>query len=264
MHFSSIKLYYKIEASEYPLSSASDVGSVDLINPSHLPNVRSDAILYYQTKLPILETAYVQKGVYFGHNLYHRIALGYFEIAYGGVASELLYYPVGKPYALGLSGALLLKRNYQGLGFTRNVRRLKKDGTTICERFTLHQYFLNLYYQFPPLGLQIKGSLGYFLARDFGLHLEIGRTFPSGFKFCLYYDWTSAHDTVNGRRYHNKGIVLSLPLDLFLPKSSLATIHYSLDAWLRDTAARAQTGKPLYSTLYTARSHLPPRLRNNN
>ncbi len=179
---------------------------------------------------------------------YGRVALGYFEPAYGGIAAEFLYYPAHQNWAIGLEAAGVLKRKYHGLGFTTEVRKFKRF-TPEFVHFIGYQYFLDLYYDFKPLQLDFKVSIGKFLARDVGARFELGRYYPSGLRFSVWYDWTNAHDNVNGSRYRNKGIAFVIPLDMFLTKSSRTMIGYALSVWLRDTGARADTGKRLLPTL---------------
>lgn len=250
------QVYYKIQGAYNIKSSMSDVGDMDMLNPSELINVRSDMVRYYQTNSGSLEEAYIQKGDYLKKGWYGRLALGYFEAAYGGVAAELLYYPVGSCWAIGFEAAGVLKRKYHGLGFTTQVRKF--DGFESEKvHYIGYQYFLDLYYDFKPLQLDFKVSLGKFLARDMGARFEVGRYFSSGLRFSVWYTWTSAHDIVNNERYRDKGISFVIPFDFFLKKSSRTMIPYTLSVWLRDTGARAATGKRLYPTLHDERETFP-------
>lgn len=250
------QLYYKVQMAYNIKSSISDVGDRDLLNPSQLINVRSDLVRYYQTNTVSLEQAYIQKGAYLRKGWYGRLALGYFEAAYGGIAAEFLYYPVGSAWAIGLEAAGVLKRKYHGLGFTTEVRKF--DGFQPEKvHYIGYQYFLDLYYDFRPLQLDFKVSIGKFLARDVGARFEVGRYFASGFRFSVWYTWTNAHDIVNGERYRDKGVAFVIPFDFFLKKSSRTMIGNVLSVWLRDTGARAATGKRLYPTLHDERETFP-------
>jgi len=62
---------------------------------------------------------------------------------------------------------------------------------------------------------------------------------------------------VNWSRYRDKGIAFVIPLDFFLKKSSRTFVPYALSVWLRDTGARASTGKRLYPTLHEERESPP-------
>lgn len=250
------QLYYKIQGAYNIKSSISDVGDMDMLNPSQILNVRSDSVKYFQTNSVALEQAYIQRGFYIKKGWYGRVSTGYFEPAYGGLASEFLYYPVGSNWAIGFEAAGVLKRSYHGLGFTTKIRKF--DGVNPeFVHFIGFQYFLDLYYDIKPLQIDLKVSIGKFLARDVGARFELGRYFPSGFRFSVWYAMTSAYDVVNWSRYRDKGIAFVIPLDFFLKKSSRTFVPYALSVWLRDTGARAATGKRLYPTLQEERESPP-------
>ena len=246
------QVYYKIQGAYNIKSSLSDVGDMDMLNPSELINVRSDLVRYYQTNSVAIEEAYIQKGDYLQKGWYGRLALGYFESAYGGVAAEFLYYPVNSCWAVGFEAAGVLKRNYHGLGFTTEVKKF--DGFKSKKvHYIGYQFFLDLYYDYRPLQLDFKVSVGKFLARDVGARFEIGRYFPSGLRFSVWYTLTNAHDIVNNERYRDKGIAFVIPFDFFLKKSSRTMVPYAMSVWLRDSGARSATGKRLYPTLHDER-----------
>ena len=237
-------LYYKVQLSYNAFSSVPDTDAMDRLNPSQLPNVRSDSLKYYTRRTLTLEEAYVQKEGALGNGWYGRVAAGYFEPAYGGVASQLLYAPVCAPWAIGVEGATLFKRNYSGLGFTTKIRRF--DGfTPTFEHFVGRQYFLDLYYNIKPLNLDLKISAGRFLAGDKGARFELTRRYPSGLRFSIWYAVTNGGDVVNRKTYHDKGIAFCIPFDMFLPKSSQSSVGYAMSAWQRDVGARASTGRSM-------------------
>lgn len=248
------EIYYNIYATYTIQSSTADVNSQDFLNPSRIINVRTDSILYNQSNSFHLEQAYLQKSWNMGQGWFSRFSLGYFEMAYAGSSLEALYYPVHANWAVGLQASGLLKRSYYGVGLGQKVRKLTNDGP-IYLPFIGFQYFVDFYYQYKPLNLDFKFSAGQFLARDKGIRCEGGRTFASGLRVGLWYTLTNAEDRVNGSRYYDKGFSITMPLDLFLNKSSRTRIGYSMAAWLRDCGAIAATGKGLYPTLFWERYH---------
>lgn len=242
-------IYYEAQVGYAIKSSFQDIHDRDRLNPSQLPNVRTDTIRYYQTNSITLEMAYLQKSWNIAHKgLFYRLSGGYFEPAYGGGATELLYYPAGSNWAIGAEEATVWKRHYKGLQFTRNIRRFK--GTSAkYEKFTGVQYFLNLYYTLQPWDVDLKLKMGQFLAKDRGVRFEITRWFPSGLNVSLWYTVTNGHDHVNRKTYYDKGFAFGLPLDFFLRQSSRTYLGYAMSAWLRDVGAFADTGRSLYPTL---------------
>jgi hypothetical protein len=240
--------YYRIQPAYLIHSNAWSLRDIDKINPSQLINVRTDTIKYYQNNSVALEKGYLQKSLNLGKGWFYRAAAGYFERAYGGLATEFLYYPVKGNWAVGFEGAGLLKRDYRGLGFTTKIRKLNGTHPSFFH-FLGYQYFLDIYYFFKPLDLDFKVKAGGFLARDKGARFEVARTFKSGFRLSLWYTWTNGHDKVNGRTYFDKGFALWFPLDFFLPQSSRNYFTYAMSAWLRDVGAVSETGKELFWTL---------------
>jgi len=248
------QIYYNITMSYTIKSSMFDVGDFDLLNPSKIINVRSDAIRYHQSNSFHVDQAFLQKSSNWGKGYFSRIAVGYFETAYAGVAVEALYYPVWANWAIGAEFATVLKRSYHGLGF----QKVRKLCPITYEDFVGIQYFLDFHYQYQPLNLDFTASLGQFLAKDKGIRMEMGRTFSSGLRVGVWYTFTNGNDSVNRKRYYDKGFSFTMPLDLFMNKSSRTRIGYAMSAWLRDVGARASTGVPLYPTLYFERYNPNP------
>jgi hypothetical protein len=242
------EVYYRFQVSYSLWSSMHGLGSPDRLNPSKLPNVRTDSLLYFKEHSFSMEQAFLQKSWNLGRGWFYRLSLGYFEAAYGGGATELLYYPVNSNFAIGLEFAAVMKRRYHGIKFTDKVREFH-HGHLRQIPFVGIQYFLDLYYDFKPLNMDILVSAGQFLARDKGVRMEVGRYFKSGLRFALWYTVTNGHDHVNGPTYFDKGFIFSMPLDVFLKQSSRTYIGYAMSAWLRDVGARAATGKQLYWSL---------------
>jgi hypothetical protein len=246
------QFYYSLSCSLTLFSMLQDITSFDVLNPSKIINVRTDALLYHQARSFHVDTAYLQKSWNLGCGWFTRFGAGYFETAYGGLSWEALYYPVQFHWAIGFEAAAVWKRRYYGLGFYDKIRKLTPSGM-IWVPFTGYQYFVDFYYDYKPLNLDFKVSAGQFLARDKGVRLDAGRTFPSGLRVGLWYTFTNANDVVNGSRYYDKGVSITMPLDFFMNKSSRTRVGYGMSAWLRDCGAKAATGRELYHTLYYER-----------
>lgn len=245
-------IYYDLQGSYIAFSTSKDVGDRDCLNPSLLPHVRSDFVRYYQTASAHLDVAYLQKNWNLSKGWFSRIALGYYEIAYGGITGELLYYPIHANWSFGVELSTLLKRNYSGIGFARSVQILEYNQPKQIPFWGL-QYFFTLGYHYSPLDLDFSAQIGQFLAKDRGVRLEVTRSFSSGLHLGFWYTVTNGKDELNGKRYFDKGIAFSMPLDFFLNKSSRERVGYAMSAWLRDVGAVSLTGKKLLPLLNEAR-----------
>lgn len=246
-------IYYRVQGAYSAYSSMHGLSSRDRLNPSRILHVRTDAVRYYQASSVSLEELFLARNWNVGKGWFFRLAGGYFEPAYGGVASEFLLYPVQSSWAVGVEAATVLKRRYSGLGFFSKIPKFNNAGIEVFERYVGLQYFLNLYYDFKPLALGFEANIGQFLAKDKGVRIIATRYFPSGLRFSLWTTITNGGDKVNGRVYHDKGFAFHIPFDIFLRQSSRTFLTYAMSAWLRDVGAVAATGKTLYNTLYEER-----------
>lgn len=237
--------FYNILLGYTLYSNLEDVSTVDRLNPSQIINVRTDTVDYFKKERFTVDQAYIQKWWNMGHGWYGTFALGLFEEAYGGLAGEFLYYPVNSNWAFGIEGAYLRKRQYYGVGFTDLVRKLEGFRPTY-KKYHGSQYFADLYYDFNCLDMELHFKAGKFLAHDWGVRSEFSRYYPSGMRLFLWYTYTNARDYVNGQRYQDRGVGISLPLDMFFTYSSQKRWGYAMSAWLRDVGAISGTGIPLY------------------
>ncbi|MDE3045296.1 MAG: YjbH domain-containing protein [Verrucomicrobiota bacterium] len=252
------QFYYCLTGTWSLIASTQNLSSNDILNPSKIINVRTDSLKYNQSNSFHVEQAYIQKSWNMGRGWFSRLGLGYFEVAYAGIAAEALYYPVGSNWAIGFEVAGLRKRDYFGLGF-QGVRKLTSQGYQYFH-YTGLQYFVDFYYEYKPFHLDFKVTAGQFLAFDKGIRLDASRMFSSGLRVGLWYTFTNANDVINGHRYYDKGFSITLPLDFFLNKSSRTRVGYSMAAWLRDCGQRASSGKQLYNTVYYERFNPNPLL----
>jgi hypothetical protein len=241
-------LWYSLQGSYTFGSNLDHVKDVDKLNPSQLINVRTDIVNYLKHQGPTLEEAYVQRNFNLCRGFFGKIAGGIFELMYGGVASEVLYYPVNSVWAWGIEGAWLKKRKHEGLGFTNKIRKLHGYRP---EYVTFHgaQYFFNVYYNLQELDLDLQIKAGKFLANDWGGRFEVSRYFASGTRIFCWYTLTNGHDKVNGHTYYDKGVGISIPMDLFYKCSSKNRWAYGMSAWLRDVGQFAYTGFDLYNAI---------------
>jgi hypothetical protein len=247
-------ILYQAQLTYQVKSSIQHLETRDRLNPSHLLNVRTDTLKYFQSNTVSLEMAYLQKGWNIGKGWYARLGGGYFEPAYGGVAAEILYYPAKSNWAIGIEEATLLKRRYKGLAFTRRIRKYKGD-IAHFEHYLGVQYFLDLHYTLKPWDVDIKVMVGQFLAKDRGARFEMNKWFQSGLQVSLWYTMTNGHDKIGGYTYHDKGFAFAIPLDFFLRQSSRTYVGYAMSAWLRDVGAIGETGRQLYQTLRLERAY---------
>jgi hypothetical protein len=147
------------------------------------------------------------------------------------VQGEVLWRPVDRAYALGADLAWVKSRDYdQGFGF-RNY-----------ETWTGH---VSLYLDLPYRDLYAVLRAGRYLARDWGVTLELGRRFDSGIEIGGFATFTTASFEAFGEGSFDKGIYLRVPFDLFgTPTPSRGTV--TVRPLIRDGGQRLAVERPLW------------------
>jgi hypothetical protein len=213
---------------------------IKLQSNSTLPHVRSDVVKYLQQGsdgLINLKADYVWSPY---PDWYHRMSAGIFEEMYGGVATELLYRPYGSSWALAL-----------------DVNRVKKRGYD--EQFDFLPYTVTtghatLYYKPGYYNLLIKLSGGQYLAGDRGGTLDISRQFDSGVTVGVFATKTDVSAAQFGEGSFDKGVYITVPLDLFFAKSTRREAGFAFRPLTRDGGQMVYDGPELY---YSVREGAP-------
>ena len=89
-----------------------------------------------------------------------------------------------------------------------------------------------------PSNITATLRYGRFLAQDTGARFELKRELPSGVQMGFWYSSTNGQDTTGpgsvAQPYHDKGIFLTLPLDVVSNQYSRRMVNMSLSPWTRD------------------------------
>jgi len=203
---------------------------------SLLPHVRSDISEYLRDGKYGIESLYADYEARLGDDFYGRLTGGLLEEMYGGVDGELLYRPYGSRWALGLEANQLYKRGFH-------------------DQFSFQSYNVataqvNLYYDMPWYGLQTTLTVGRYLARDVGFTYEMSREFESGVRVGGFFTLTNVSAAKYGEGSFDRGIFISIPIDLITPfpsRSSVGTIYRPLT---RDGGQLLDSPKQLYWETY--------------
>jgi hypothetical protein len=199
------------------------VNTITGMKPLSRP-VRSD-ILNYVDKTASLNRLMFNQIHKLTPDIYGRIGVGLLEIEYGGVDAEVASPLFGGRLLIGLSGSIVKKRE-PGDPF-----RFKKDE----EKDFYTTAFLNARLNIPEYEVSIDTKTGRFLAGDIGTRITVSK-FIRGVTLSAWYSFTNTsifHDDKN-RGYHDKGILISIPLRLFTGKDSRNSYFYTISPWTRD------------------------------
>ncbi|PHV11160.1 YjbH domain-containing protein [Chitinimonas sp. BJB300] len=214
-----------------------NVSDVTQKSNSELPHVRSDVAEYKRGNRFKLNKATLNQYFHVGQGLHARASAGIYEEMFGGAGGQVLYIPKSAPFSLDLAIDRLKQRDYDGYFKFRDY----KTTTAIA----------SLNYRIPSQGLTATIRAGRFLAKDEGARFELTRRFKSGVEMGAWYTVTNGHDIQSPGKpdspYRDKGVFLSLPLNIMLTKDTSATGSYSLSPWTRDVGQMVASPGDLYA-----------------
>lgn len=217
------------------LTLSENLSDAILPSNSQLPHVRTDVADYKRGGRFKIDRALVNHFFQPRERVYGRVSAGIYEEMFGGVGGQVLYFPRGANWAIDVNADWVRQRDFRGLlGF--------RDYATVTALASLN-------YKLP---LQLTGTAraGRFLAKDNGVRFEVKRTFISGVEVGAWYTLTDGKDTTSpgspGNPYKDKGVFLSLPLNLLLTKDTQATAGFALAPWTRDVGQMVGSPGDLY------------------
>jgi membrane-associated phospholipid phosphatase len=221
------------------------VSGVTQTSNSMLPHVRTDIAEYKRGGRVKLDQLLLNQYLMPGERLYLRLSGGMYEEMYRGVGGQVLYLPKQSHWAADITVDALQQRGYKGW-FD------KRDYQTVTALGALH-YRL-------PYDTTVTARVGRFLARDNGVRLEFKRRFPSGIEIGAWYTRTNGQDITSpgtpSNPYHDKGIFLSVPLNIMLMSDTQASADMSLAPWTRDVGQMVASPNDLYDMLEKPRRDL--------
>jgi hypothetical protein len=231
--------------SAFKLNLFENVSGVTQASNSLLPHVRTDIAEYKRGGRFKLNRLLLNQYLTLDERLYARASAGFYEEMYRGVGGQVLYLPKDSRWAADLSVDALQQRGYKGW-FD------KRDYQTVTALGALH-YKL-------PYDITATARAGRFLARDDGVRVEFKRRFASGVEIGAWYTKTTGKDITNPgtptNPYNDKGIFLSIPLNIMLPMDSQASAGMSLSPWTRDVGQMVTSPGDLYELFEQPRRDL--------
>jgi hypothetical protein len=198
---------------------------------SVLQRVRSDAVLYAQQsdlELNRLTADYIFKP---REDLFGRVSAGYLENMYGGISTELLWYPIDSRVAFGVELNYVKQRDFDmHFGF--------QDYSV----FTGHA---SAYYDHGN-GFLTQVDVGRYLVGDWGATLGVDREFNNGFSIGGYFTLTDVPFDDFGEGSFDKGIRFTVPLTWLTGEPSRVGYSQTIQPVLRDGGARLNVSNRLY------------------
>lgn len=231
--------------SAFRLSILENISGVTQPSNSLLPHVRTDIAEYKRGGRFKLNRFLINKYMMLDERLYARASAGFYEEMYRGAGGQVLYLPNDSRWAVDLSVDALQQRGFKGW-FD------KRDYKTVTALGALH-YRL-------PYGVTATARAGRFLAKDEGVRMEFKRRFQSGTEIGVWYTKTNGKDITNPgsptNPYNDKGVFLSVPLNIMLPVDTRASAGMALGPWTRDVGQMVGSPGDLYELMEQPRRDL--------
>lgn len=205
---------------------------------STIRHVRSDTVRYAQESELELNNLTISKFFRPGPDLFGRVTLGYLEPMYGGLSSELLWFPLDSPLALGAELNYVMQRDF-------DILFDFQDYST----FTGH---VSAYYDFDN-GYHGRLDVGRYLAGDWGATLALDREFNNGFKVGGFFTLTDVSFDDFGEGSFDKGIRIEIPTSWLTGQPSRGSDTHVIRPVLRDGGARLDVNDRLYESVRAAR-----------
>lgn len=221
--------------SDLKLTALETVSGVTQPSNSLLPHVRTDVADYKRGGRFKLNRLLLNKYMMPAERVYARLSGGLYEEMYRGVGGQMLYLPKDSRWAADVNVDALQQRGFKGW-------LDKRDYQTVSG-------FASLHYKLP-YDVTATARAGRFLAKDNGVRFEFKRRFPSGMEIGAWYAKTSGKDITNPgtptNPYNDKGVFLSVPLNVMLPFDSQNTASIALSPWTRDVGQMVASPGDLY------------------
>ena len=201
--------------------------------PSKLPRVRTDIRQYLTTAEATLPNLQLTATGRLGPDLYAMAYAGMLESMYGGVGGEVLYRPFLGRWAFGADINLVKQRDF--------------DQRLHFRDYSVATGHASLYYTWGD-SRKIVATLnaGRYLAKDWGATLTLNRVFDNGASMGAYATKTNVSASDFGEGSFDKGILVSVPFDLMLPRSSRTRANLAWSPLSRDGGARLSRRYMLY------------------
>ena len=201
---------------------------------SQLPRVRSDIAEYLregQTAITHLQADYTFN---IAPSLYGHVYGGLLEEMFGGVGGEVLYRQYDANWAIGADINYAKQRDYDQLFSFRDYDVVTGHVTG--------------FYHFEGANIDAVVKAGRYLAKDWGSTFQLSRTFKSGITVGGFATFTNVSAKEFGEGRFDKGLFLTIPLDILYVRSVRGGVGIVWKPLIRDGGQMLVIRRPLLGT----------------
>ena len=198
----------------------SQFGRIRREGESALPPVRTSLKDYLQQGASGIDQLVLVKRAKLRKDLYFQAYGGILEEMYSGVGAELLWRRPDSSFAFGANLNAVVQRDFDKMLGVRDYRTL-----------TGH---LSAFWATPLRNVDVALHAGRYLARDVGATLEIQKRFANGWSVGAFATLTDVPFAVFGEGSFDKGLIFSIPFDLYSPRNTRGSYRAVLRSINRD------------------------------
>ena len=192
--------------------------------PSNLPRVRTyqrEYTISSRLTMPLMQLTHVED---LGSGHYLTAYGGMLENMFGGLGAEWLYRPWQSRFSFGVD--------------VNHVRQRDFRQNLAWRDYTVNTGHATVYWDTGWKDLQVKLSAGRYLAGDVGATFDIKRVFSNGVAAGAWATKTDVSAQQFGEGSFDKGIYVTIPFDVLLPKSTGGNANLVWNPLTRDGGAR--------------------------
>jgi hypothetical protein len=201
--------------------------------PSNLPRVRTYIREYLTSSritMPVFQMTATRQ---LGPDWYGMAYAGMLESMYGGAGGEVLYRPFGERWAIGTDVNWVKQRGF--------------DQDFAFRGYHVMTGHVTAYIDTGVSDVTLAVSAGRYLAGDWGTTINLSREFRNGVRMGAYATFTNADGKQYGEGGFDKGVYISIPFDLMLPRSTVNRAGILWQPLLRDGGAQLNRRYSLYT-----------------
>ena len=218
---------------------AGDIDKIPGDSRADIARVRSDISRYSAEGRTALERMQLDYTAQLGRDLYIRASGGLLESMFGGFGAEVLYRPYHDNFAVGINLNWVKQRNFSQLFSFRDYKIVTGHAT--------------FYHENTTYNITSKLSAGRYLAGDYGATLDISRRFANGVRIGVWATVTDMSSEEFGDGSFDKGIYLTMPLEIFWYQPSREKIRFNFRSLGKNGGQMLDRRASLYDMLSAGR-----------
>ena len=224
---------------QFTVNISNNFDKLRIPTDSRLPPVRSNIGEYLRQGTTAISHLQMDYNFNIAPALYGHVYGGLLEEMFAGVGGEMLYRPATANWAIGADLAYVRQRDFNQFFGMQDYRVLTG--------------FVTGYLQFPKARIDASARVGRYLAKDFGVTFDIARTFQSGVRVGAFATFTNVSAADFGEGSFDKGIYLTVPLDLLYAKHVRGSVGILYRPLIRDGGQHLFNRQPLFNSTDIAR-----------